>query len=75
MQISVYLKCVYVSSRTALSSSRPVLVVHSRRVCTIACSCSDCELYPGMAKPTPLAWMCGISSTQHANRKEGRKEI
>lgn len=28
------------------------------------------ELYLGMAKPTPLAWMCGIGSTQRANRKE-----
>lgn len=28
------------------------------------------ELYLGMAKPTPLVWMCGIGSTQRANRKE-----
>lgn len=71
MPISVCLKCIYVSSsRPALRSSLPVLAVHSCRVCAIACNRSDHELYPGMAKPTPLAWMCGIGSTQRANRKE-----
>lgn len=64
------LKCVYVStSRPALRASRPVLQFTAVEFVPMPATVVT-ELYLGMAKPTPLAWMCGIGSTQRANRKE-----